>query len=879
MKKTYLKVCLILIFGIGFLSTSWGQNMTSMMRALEKENFKGLYRKADKLTQNDSLHVGAFFMKCLYFSHLNNEFFNPDSAYFYLQKTKTSYPYISPHLEKELQNLGINLEKIQSQKSAIERAKFDYREAIAQQKKHQKELLQTLSASRRLSSQDLYAERYAVAQRLNTYEAYKRFLDKYPKAPQYEEAIKNYQRLFYQDKTQNNTAESYEKFIRDYPKNAYKQEAQDKLLKTLLTDHSRTVYEKILSKSDILPKEYTQKILGLWWFLEKDKLYFMKKCPIIYKPIFEKYFQYCYLNTFPVWQDEKIHILDSVGTILQTFRHKKYICEPRIPSLVLSQEDYLLGAFDYTGRSILPYKFHQIDILGNELLQVKRGNKFGVYHRFGFELVETIYSEIDLLSDIYIRVRTGDKYGLYLINGQELLPPKFDAIEVMTGDTLRIDAESQTAILDRKKLIQYQNISNKTPLFRWQMPKITHQRYLQVPEGGLLGIYQASGKKLVSLQGNKITETPQGWAIHIYNKLYFFDTLGNYQFTTIAENLLPHPEFVALKSGTKWTVCYYNGKPLVEPEYESAQHLGKAGFLLKKGEEYHFLHESGQFKFLGKYKNVAVRYTDTQSSLWDVPKEITKIYFITEDKKGRKGVIRYNGSVVLPNRYSSLIFEDNKIIAEWNGRKGLYNLNGGELLPLRYRGIVHRRDGYFVTFLGKFGLYHHKNHLEFPPQYDIMPRRCGNSEELFIVKKQKLGVVGAQNNLLVPFQFNEIQAWTNQVVLVRQGSNWYFFDLKKQKQSEFTFEDYKVIYRSENEKVIRIFKEGKYGLYSNQKGQIIPTEFSDIQIISTMQIPFYYAEKYHRKSRKYTISYFNSEGKLVYETHIPTKIYEGIDCE
>ncbi|GEM_PF-3810480 len=879
MKKTYRKLCLILIFGIGIISTSRGQNMTSMMRALERENFKKLYQRANKLTQTDSLHVGAFFMKCLYFSHLNNKSFNPDSAYFYLQKTKTSYPYISPHLEKELQGLGINLEKIQSQKSAIERAKFDYREAIAQQKKHQKELLQTLSASRQLSSQDLYTERYAVAQRLNTYEAYKRFLDKYPESSHYEDAIKNYQRLFYQYKTQSETAESYERFIRNYPKNIYKRKAQDKLLETLLTDHSRHVYEKILNKSDILPKEYIQKILGIWWFLEKDKLYFMKKCPVLYKSIFEKYFRYYYLNAFPIWQDGKIHILDSIGTIFQTFRHKKYICEPTIPSLILSQENYLLGAFDYTGRSILPHKFHQVERLGKELLQVKEGNKFGVYHRFGFELIETIYSEIDLLSDIYIRVRAGDKYGLYLINGQELLPTKFDAIEVITGDTLRIDSDSQTAILDRTKLIQYRKTYDKIALFRWHMPKITHQKYLQISEGGLSGIYEVTGKKLVSLQGNKITETPQGWAIHIDKKLYFFDTLGSYQFTTIAETLLPHSKFVALKHKTKWTVCYYNGKPLVEPEYESVQYLGKAGFLLQKEDGYYFLHESGQFKFLGKHKNVTIRYTDTQSSLWDVPKEITKIYFITEDKKGRKGVIRYNGSIVLPNKYSSLIFENNKIIAESNGRKGLYNLNGGELLPLRYRGIVHRGDGYFVTFIGKFGFYHHKNHLEFPPQYDIMPRRCGNSEQLFIVKKRKLGLVGTQNNLLVPFQFDEIQSWTSQVVLVRKGTTWHFFDLKTQKQSALTFEDYKVIHCSENEKVIRIFKDGKYGIYSNQKGKIIPIEFSDIQTIPTMQILFYYAEKYHQKSRKYTISYFNSEGRLVYETHVPAKLYEETDCE
>ncbi len=757
------------------------QSMTSMMRALKKQNFQGVYRKADKLIEKDSLHVGALFMKCLFFNDLQNKLFNPDSAYFYLQRTKETYPYISKPLEIELDEVGINLEKIQLQKSEIEKAKFDYRVATTQERKSQKNLLQTLSSSEQLSAEELYLERYLVAQRLNTYEAYQRFIDKYPEAPQYQEATLNYERLLYKAETHARTAEAFEQFIRNYPKSQYVKVAEEQLFNALLIDHSREVYETILAKKELFSEQFITRVLGLWWFIEKDKLYFFSKCPELYKNLFQKYHDYLDTEIFPVWNDGKIILIDRKGQIKQSFKHKKYVCTDEIKHIILSEKRGLFGAYDYTGKLILPHEFNDIKLINDELIQVKKGNKYGIFHRFGFPILENIYDEINLLSDTYIRTKSGNKYGLYLINGRALLPTKFDNIELLVGDTLRVDWEFQTATLNQNALVQYGDSIENSHFFRWKNPQITHEKYVIIESGGLYEIYDMSGKLIVPIRGETITEIPTGWIIQYDKKLYFFNIEEKHHFSLDYDQVIPHTKFVALRKGKKWTAYNYKKKALIDLEYDQVQDLGKAGFLFMKGDEFYFLHESEDFKFLGKYKNVSIRYTDTQSSLWDAPKEITKIYFITEDKRGKKGVIRYNGSHVLPNKYTEITFEDNKIIAELNSKKGLYNLNGGELLPLRYRGIVHRGDGYFATFAGRgFGFYHHEKHIEFPPFYEIMPRCYGKWNTYFIVKKSKLGLVGTQNNLVAPFRFDEIRAWTKDVILVRNNHSWRFFDIQKQ---------------------------------------------------------------------------------------------------
>ncbi len=93
------------------------------------------------------------------------------------------------------------------------------------------------------------------------------------------------------------------------------------------------------------------------------------------------------------------------------------------------------------------------------------------------------------------------------------------------------------------------------------------------------------------------------------------------------------------------------------------------------------------------------------------------------------------------------------------------------------------------------------------------------------------------------------------------------------------FDDYKTVYESDYEIIIKIFKSESYGLIGSISGQILELKYDDIQNISEYSVPFYRTEKYNIKTQKYHISYINQNGQIVFETMVPKKIYEQADCD
>ena len=81
----------------------------------------------------------------------------------------------------------------------------------------------------------------------DTWQAYKVFMDSFPKSNEFDKAKELYERLVFIDKTSDKSTESFERFISEYPDSPFRDSVEMSLLKKYTVDNTVTGYLKFLS--------------------------------------------------------------------------------------------------------------------------------------------------------------------------------------------------------------------------------------------------------------------------------------------------------------------------------------------------------------------------------------------------------------------------------------------------------------------------------------------------------------------------------------------------------------------------------------------------------------------------------------------------------
>jgi|GEM_PF-3687305 len=373
--------------------------------------------------------------------------------------------------------------------------------------------------------------------------------------------------------------------------------------------------------------------------------------------------------------------------------------------------------------------FYVYPIMGDRAYVYKDG-KYGFVNNKGEVIVPLIYNEVTLLDYRYLKVVNEGKTGILSLKGVSILPIEFSAIDLIYDDVFLVKANGKQRLFNQKLerfiTTEYESIyykdENRFAAYETKEDETKDISILIDREGKQYGKH--SGLVLDSFSGaySLVYDNPHK---------YILDTVGNE--VPIAD----------------------------EKQVET---IGN-GYYRIDGKIYQI-----------KGKKMQVIKADKLEPL--------STGFYLASKNGLKGVIAWDGTSVIPIKYSSvseLQYNEIFIVRDRN-QYGLFYKNGKMLLKPDYDMIdtyseemaVIRKNGLngFVNTLGK---------IQVPLLYNQV---TAFSEGLAVVKqKNRYGFIDKNNTIVIPLVYSLAESFDGGKAKVKEGRTEYFIDKNNQKYS------------------------------------------------------------------------------------------------
>lgn len=260
------------------------------------------------------------------------------------------------------------------------------------------------------------------------------------------------------------------------------------------------------------------------------------------------------------------------------------------------------------------------------------------------------------------------------------------------------------------------------------------------------------------------------------------------------------------KEGKLFLPCAYDiiyaaskvGRVVVAVGGDKSGHGGKWGFSPQyKGEEialeYDLIRESGIENLLAVKKG---NYWGAISNLGNIVIPIEYEIERIEDHQLEALALNplqqsqtFEGDV---NSYLKLAFQENYARVRKNGKWGYINQFGNPIIPFEYDFLGELKEGFICAIKSdssghKLGFINLQNEWQILPTYEVLPETY--KYQYFqnglapVLKEGKWGFVDTQNQVVVPFQYGQVQPFAEGRALVSQQNSvlktdWQVIDLK-----------------------------------------------------------------------------------------------------
>ncbi|GAA4846362.1 WG repeat-containing protein [Algivirga pacifica] len=857
------------------------QSIESVTKYFEKHDYKKGKERLDKWIRKKGASVETHYLLSLYYSYPGNmSYYFLDSAYHYSLKGIETWKGLSTELKQELiDEQDFSLVLLEKQKEKIEHTAFDIAVQLNTEKAYAEYYLDYPQAE----YQEVAAVRrdslgFLKAQLEDTYQAYASFLKKYPEAKQVKKAQEAYHLNLYQTLTEDNTVVSLSAFIERYADSPYINEAEQRLWQVLVYDHSEEAYKNFV-------RAYPHSSLAKqgWyalWYKYEDKSLFWRQYPDApayfrllqqvdresYLPFFDKdKKRYGFFNA-----QGEVKVAAMTTTISDDARCKG-VSEDYI---MISDEQNKWGTVDKLGNVTLPFIFDEIKPFDQEILKVRKGMHWGLFHKGGFEVIPCQYDVITPLITGLVILQRDNTTFLSSYYDQRVLWALTYKVSRLNEYLLQLEEQGKYALLSIFDLF---NSSEWEPFFEYDEIEWVDEKYILAYKEDKINLLKATGELLFS-EVNEVAYTSAGWFVQKDTVFQLFNEEGNLLSEKRYEKVSVGAIGTVVKQGTQWGLLNDQAEELIPLTYDSAFFWGAEGVMLLKGKEKWGYFGEQELLSLTQYEGMQLvfGYRQAEDQLLRQP------FIISKNRKKRFMLSDQDGNVLLKPIYQEIkILNETVVVAKnMRGEYEAFNLQGKKLIPSSYDGIVaaSKKGTYALLNNKKFGLFDVKGTLNISAEYDVLLQPFGEKEPYYIAKQDKFGIIDQQGKTIVPFEFEELTYWNDSVALVKADQYWKLYHIHKHYFLTESFESYEEVVTSSKEKLLITYRNSGYGVLSNQQGRLILEEFSDIMIMGSEDNPIFFVERAINQVGLYVLLYFDRNGELLREDILREKLYQQISC-
>ena len=205
------------------------------------------------------------------------------------------------------------------------------------------------------------------------------------------------------------------------------------------------------------------------------------------------------------------------------------------------------------------------------------------------------------------------------------------------------------------------------------------------------------------------------------------------------------------------------------------------------------------------------------------------------------------------------------------------DLQGKVLLKPQYQAIVaDSTDHISLLHKGRFGYFNPVTGSLIRPQYQSRMQYF-DENILYTTSKGKRGLVDYNNKVLLPFEYDQVNHWSDSVVFARKDNIWQAVNLYTNRIVHKDISRLDWISGRQSHKAIVKTSEG-YGLLDSKKGVLLNPGFNDIINLGTAMEPVFFTEKYIPEADYYVVIYYNQEMEVIRKQVFDSGNYDQVYC-
>jgi hypothetical protein len=830
-------------------------------RSIQKKKWEQAYGQLRKAMHKDSLNVAAQHVMAQYFFEPQNPSYQIDSAYRYNTKASASFTKASSRQRERLKRFPVDSLILLHLRQRIDSAAFERAKNINTERGYLDFLSGFPLASQHDHAIELRNEAaYLDALRENTYIAFDGYVRKYPESVRAKEAKASYERLLYKTKTADKHLSTYKTFVKDYPQSPYRNDAEINIFEISTAMGTAESYRSFLYE---YPQSFKAKLaLSILYHISSDS-----------DPLADSLLQTDSLLQITALEKHYLVPILHLGLIGFMNDIGEEVIKPQLPEIADNYrcgnitEDVLVLAdkiISQSGSIIFSGTVKDIADIGSGFLKIEADDCVKVIHKSGFVIGNGCISDVKMLNGKMLALKKENLWSVWTLSGRMLIPFSWDDISTIEDVILfQKGKKTKLATIQSVALVADHQVLQLSDAF--DDVKAWSQNNLFVQSGEYQGVLNQKLDIFIRFDKHKLTDTFFGTLATLPLGTIIFNEKGGE--STVFKQVRMYKPWVSVKtSALSWKLINPIDFEFQSPAYDTIHFVGP--FAIGN------LSDSLTIHFNPHYTVGFVQPTKLQF----IPGQDSTVFLLAEHDE-TKILFDGEGRKLFTVAYDRIQYAgQGMFIVHKKEKKGLLGSDGKLLLPVEYDAIGSVKNN-MVSVLKtmKFGLFDCAKKKLIKPEYlkNVVPY---TANMLVVFKDGRSGFVGWDNKPLSKFEFDEVRYWNDTVAMVKSNFMWRLYDIRSGKIVVDRIKDYSLIQDTDHEKLAIIHQDNTYGVLHNQKGTIIPVNFSDIVNVGSRELPLYFTEKHVEEASIFVVIYYDHNGQMLRKEVYEHDDYEKIYC-
>lgn len=856
------KLLVFLLILASLIPAASAGNLNRIKKALEKNDFEKAEKNILKSLQKDTLNPGARYFYSVLFIQEGFSRYNLDSSRVWINQALAEYPLASEGILKDLEKADLTHADFLSQKEKVTVLAFQ-RSINRMSQRGFEEFMEFFPEASRFDSARFFRDSlaYDSVRHVNTWQAFEGYFKAWPESPFSTEARANYQSLIFKDYTEDDQLESYVAFLEQHPETPFRERAEEIIFTRSTADHKWGSYTSFLSK---YPETHLRKKAGdiLYYKVKQEVSRTMEEVLNVHSDpdSLRRIHELEKRTLFPVMENGRFGFWSTDGEELIEPVYEEVSDEMLCGNIT---NEWLMVtkagkglAISRAGDSLL--NTDQIFFIDESVLLAGSGY---LYHKSGYRISDQMVEKANVLTNGWIAFQSDYKWGLMSPAGHWILRPEYNSIQ-KEGSFIILEKNEQFAVSVEKEILS----SRDSPLnFIYDDYEVIGDTLFQGFMDEKECLLNENLSALIPLDKQNIYLTSPAWYVKKDSTFQIFDRneqkLIDQKFVFFDAN----EGWLAFDSGDEWLLISKDTSHFFEPvnRLDSIKLISKHAAFAIRGDSLQLLFQNGERRPVGSDETIRLLGNDQ------------KEFFLVSSNKHR--VFDSEGKLLFEEEFDEVgHLADSLFRVEKGGKTGVITAGGRAVVPINF-DLIDEKDGlFFLLKKGKIGCYDKSRNILIPPEYEARIVSIGPH---YMVKKDgKLGLVNDENDLIIPADFHQFVYWNDTSVWTQNDTGWKLLSFRNEiLMSELQSVN---LWRETPAELLAILltKNG-YGLYSNERGEILPPQYNDIVNVGSESDPVFFAEQHLKTAAFFVVTYFNRSGQAIRSQAFRPQEYEMIYCD